>query len=381
MKTKKIGIIILITIAIVAFLLGHIISYANDETIYVNLTATDLNGIGYGIGNPKNAGEGNYLWYLRTYNSNNVNDLSATQRNLYCIKANYGNTWNSTPNRIIGYNLSYDLQKDREKLLRLLVPNTANNVVSKLLDAENGYYRELLWILDNAYIEGQTNKDAFLDKIGIGKDSEGYYNKDTQDIYNYIMTDADIKAVQRAAIWYFTNYRTDGEQAFNKKDLQDWLTITTDGTTYINLKDATKFQTTEGEERNNQAVQLYNYLINGATANANKYTAANNYNIDVKPANVKTTDLAQAQNGKYIIQTRRIGSNYVVGPIVINKNNDSLYDISLKVSDQKGNEIKSPNYTITDSNGSSLGNITLKDLVGRTEGFYITIARNLHLKK
>ena len=71
MKTKKIGIIILITIAIVAFLLGHIISYANDETIYVNLTATDLNGIGYGIGNPKNAGEGNYLWYLRTYNSNN----------------------------------------------------------------------------------------------------------------------------------------------------------------------------------------------------------------------------------------------------------------------------------------------------------------------
>ena len=54
MKNKKIGIIIAI-IAIISFLLSYIITYAaNTETIYVNLTKTDLNGIGYGIGNPTN---------------------------------------------------------------------------------------------------------------------------------------------------------------------------------------------------------------------------------------------------------------------------------------------------------------------------------------
>ena len=201
---KKIGIIISI-ITIAALLLGYIISYANtDETIYVNLQKADTNGVGYGIGNPKNgvnsegqAATNAYIWNLTTYDEDNINKVSSNQRNLYCVKANYGNTWeNVDTNDIIPYNLSYDLHADREKLLRKIVDKgtDADNIVKTLLaSGENGYYEELIWILDNSYIEGKTDKKEFLDKAGIkynpDSESEEYdeptylYQPDSQ--YNY----------------------------------------------------------------------------------------------------------------------------------------------------------------------------------------------------
>ena len=75
MKKKKIGILIAV-IAIVAFLLSYIISYANTgETIYVNLTKLDTKGVGYGIGNPANGTSAGghatsaYIWNLTTYDT------------------------------------------------------------------------------------------------------------------------------------------------------------------------------------------------------------------------------------------------------------------------------------------------------------------------
>ena len=42
LKMKKVSLIILIT-TIIAVLLGYIVSYANDGTLYVNLQETDDN--------------------------------------------------------------------------------------------------------------------------------------------------------------------------------------------------------------------------------------------------------------------------------------------------------------------------------------------------
>ena len=118
MKKKKISILIVV-IAIVAFLLSYIISYANTgETIYVNLTKLDTKGIGYGIGNPVNgtneAGKpatSAYIWNLTTYDTSTSTTASKNQRNLYCIKANYGESWNTNKDTIIAYNLSYKIIK------------------------------------------------------------------------------------------------------------------------------------------------------------------------------------------------------------------------------------------------------------------------------
>ena len=267
---KKIGIIIAI-VAIIAFLLSYIISYANTgETLHVNLTRLDTTGIGYGIGNAEqSSGNNAVIWNITTHDANGA--VSATQRNLYCVKANYGATWETAggPNTVLDYNLSYDLQKDRTELLNKIVDNgTDIDDVVKTLLSESGYYRELLWILDNSYIPGTTDKKEFLKSIGIEYDSElqayvynpisGYdYSSHVSGnsmMFGYseehLMTEADIKAVQRAAIWYYTNYKQDptNNEEFNNKERTDWLTITKDGTTYQQLSDYNK-TTGEGPER------------------------------------------------------------------------------------------------------------------------------------
>ena len=142
MKKKKVSILIAV-IAIVAFLLSYIISYANTgETIYVNLTKLDTKGIGYGIGDPTNgtneAGKpatSAYIWNITTYDTSTSTTASKNQRNLYCIKGNYGDSWNTNKNTIVGYNLSYDIQADREDLLKKIVDNEndADDVVKTLL--------------------------------------------------------------------------------------------------------------------------------------------------------------------------------------------------------------------------------------------------------
>lgn len=382
MNKKKIGILIS-AIAIIAFLiLNYGITYASAGTLYVNLTKVGTTGVGYGIGNPSQSG-GKYIWNLTSYNSNNVNDISAKQRNLYCVKAEYGATWNQTANgygTIIPYNLSYDLQTDRQKLLSKIVDNgtDADDVVKTLLNPSSGHYREILWILDNAYIAGTTNKDNFLSKLGIVYEPEigGYthYYGENNQLYrdlSVLITDEDIMAVQRAAIWHYTNY---GDATYNQLTKASWLTLTTNGTSYTYLDSYNNTSgRREGEDRFYQAQLLYSYLVNNAASHAGEYTEANNYN-PTNAVNVNTSGLTREDSGKYVLNTKRVGSNYVIGPITINKNNNSSYDISIKVTDKSGKAI---NYTYTDGNGTSLGTTDLKTLVGRNGGFYISVNRNI----
>lgn len=167
MKKKKIGVIIAI-VAAIAFLLSYIISYANsNETLYVNLTRLNTNGIGYGIGDAGQISGGTQgpvssavIWNLTTHDANG--SVSAAQRNLYCIRANYGATWEDQnaggPNKVLAYNLSYDMQRDRQTLLNKIVDKgTDVDDIIKTLLSESGYYRELLWILDK-FIHRRNNK-------------------------------------------------------------------------------------------------------------------------------------------------------------------------------------------------------------------------------
>ena len=364
-KMKKKVILIGVVLLLIAYLIFNIVSYAGNETIYVNLTKADLNNIGYGVGNPTQSG-GKYIWNLMQYNSNSASDISVPQRNLYCIKAEYGTTWQNSqkPEQIVAYNLSYDLQDEREKVLSNLVDNgTTDDIVKALLDPAGKAYRELLWILDNAYIPGTTDKTEYLEKAEI----------DT-DWYIYTLTDADIKAVEQMAIWYFTNYQIDGNNVYNKTANIDWLQITTDGgTSYKTLSTLTHMQSEEGQERSEQAEDLYNHLISSAKTGASNYTADNGYKISTTSATVNVSGLTQ-ENGKYKLNAEIKDTYNLVGPIVITGSVSSADDISMTLTNQDGTQII--NYTLTDKNGNSLGK-TLDKLVGNTNGFYIKVARNL----
>ena len=316
------------------YIVFNIISYAESSTLFIGINATHKNGVGYGIGDPKNAGV--QIWNLRNYDSNNRDDESAIQREIYCLKEQYGQSWETNVNNIVEYNLTYNLQDDREKLLQLLgnaASNTPNSVVARILDANNGYYRELLWVLDNAYISGKSDMNKLLERIGILYDSnydvyyyqpiEGYDYSDylTEFEYSYILTETDIKAVQQAVIWYFMNAKLDGDTSIDKTGSSSWLTITTDGNNYNYLEDLTKFESTEGSDRADQANILYNYLIDSAIKNASSYTEENGYKIE-SPTEFDTTGLTINEDGSYKIQMTRSGNNYIVGPIKINQNNE-----------------------------------------------------------
>ena len=316
--------------------------------------------------------QGKYIWHMSTYESAS-GGTNTTQKNIYCLKAGYGASWESFNNSssILEYNLFFDLQEEREELSKKIVDNgnDADEVLQDLLNENGTQYREILWLLDNMYIKGETDKEEFLYRIGVTKDVyEGvtnYYNyKNGNDYGEEILTESDIIAIQRVAIWTFTN---GGD--FDKTENTHWLRTTTDASDYEQLN----------SYKDTMAVDLYNYLVSSAKTGASLYTADNNYTISDAPTEVNLTGLTQ-ENGKYKITTEINDSDYLIGPIILDKNNDMLFKISMTVKNENGTEIDSSKYTFVDANGSSLGSVTLKDLVGKTEGFYIKLDRELGTK-
>ena len=347
---KRIAIISVIFL-VLAYIIFNAISYAN-ATLTVHLETADTSNVGYGIGNPLQ--QGINIWDLRN---------TANKKNLYCIRADYSDTWNNDGRTTdVNYNLSYDLQNDREKILNYLTDNgnDGDELLKQLLNPSGNAYRQLLWLFDNAYLE-EEDAETYLNNLGL---------------YDSSLTSKDIIAVQKAAVWYFTNYRVGNNGSYNRKgSSSSWLYLTTDGgSSFRAISDIG----VSGQDRSYEAQLLYDYLVTQAEEQAGKYTASNNYNLNTKPASVDTSGLTE-QNGKYVVNAE-ISSDYdynIVGPIVIDKNSTSDYSISMTVTNQSGTTIHSSNYSFVDKNGNSLGSVTLKDLVGRSGGFYVKVARNL----
>jgi len=363
MKKKILSIVIVLGI-----ILGIIFSislYAGTGKLYTNLTAADPAGVGYGMGNPQAQG-GKYIWHMSTYNSLD-GKLSDVQKDIYCLQADYGASWETVKDNatsIIEYNMVFDLQEDRENVSSKMTVNSNDEggVVQNILDENGEHYTPLLWLLDNMYIKGE-DITKYLEWAGMSYNEYygQYYNVNTGEMYGskLLLTEADIIAIQRMAIWTITN---GGDYDKTAAGLTQWLYITED---YCATYSA---MSTKDKKRNTQAIDLYNYLVDSAREGASLYTAENNYTTTDVPVAVDTS--------KSIVETTKLNTNYcLIGPIVINKNNDSLYTITLTLTDKKGNEITPTNYSFTDKNGSLLENMTLKDLVGNTNGFYIKLPR------
>jgi len=396
MKKKIISILVLVLI-VGAFITNHLITYAGkaEPPLYVKLAPADLSGVGYGNGNPVIAGsnKNEYIWNIITQDSE-TGPASQEQRNLYCVKAEYGETWFGTEtktgnaNEILEYNLYYDMQvdeenrEDRAKLLANLQDNgnDADDVVKTLLDPTGSQYRELLWLLDHAYIpnsvpeeDKQEYKESYLESVGIYKDEyEGSitYETETEIFGESELADTDIIAIQKMAIWYFTNGAENDNYDKTAENLTQWLFISEDdGETYKALSEIDLDQS-----RNKQANYLYRHLINSAKAGANQYTAENGYKVDGAPVSVNgnTTDKQER------INTTRLDSNYLIGPITIEKNNELGCNITITVKNQSQVELKEgDDYVYSDAQGNKLENITSeKDLVGIDGGFYISVPRS-----
>ena len=263
-----------------------------------------------------------YVWKIVTYSGSAIN----YDRTLYCLKAEQG-FYTSEPGVFKEtYNLSYDFM-NKNSMNPLPVPSQ--------------YYNQIVWILNHAYIPSastaSTDKATLLQNAGIIGASE--------------LTDDDIDVVQQLAIWYFTNYDDStyhkdmaGEASFQTV-LQS--TKTSGGTSaYQAIEDI-------NQTRYDQMDKLFVYLVE----NAKKATASSN-STSSPIAMGNTTPTVEVS-----------GSNYIVGPFKIDKNNDTPYTINFSITDQSGKSLAGK-YTLLDSNKSQTSQ-TLAQLVG--SNFYLRI--------
>ena len=263
-----------------------------------------------------------YVWKIVTYSGSAIN----YDRTLYCLKAEQG-FYTSEPGVFKEtYNLSYDFM-NKNSMSPLPVPSQ--------------YYNQIVWILNHSYIPSastaSTDKTTLLQNAGITGTSE--------------LTDDDIDVVQQLALWYFTNYddstyhKDFGNQASFQTVLQS--TKTSGGTSaYQAIEDI-------NETRYDQMEKLFVYLVE----NAKKATESSN-STSSPIAMGNTTPTVEVS-----------GSNYIVGPFKIDKNNDTPYTINFSITDQSGKSLAGK-YTLLDSNKSQTSQ-TLAQLVG--SNFYLRI--------
>ncbi len=263
-----------------------------------------------------------YVWKIVTYSGSAIN----YDRTLYCLKAEQG-FYTSEPGVFKEtYNLSYDFM-NKNSMSPLPVPSQ--------------YYNQIVWILNHSYIPSastaSTDKTTLLQNAGITGTSE--------------LTDDDIDVVQQLAIWYFTNYddSTYHKDMVGEASFQTVLqsTKTSGGTSaYQAIEDI-------NQTRYYQMDKLFVYLVE----NAKKATASSN-STSSPIAMGNTTPTVEVS-----------GSNYIVGPFKIDKNNDTPYTINFSITDQSGKSLAGK-YTLLDSNKSQTSQ-TLAQLVG--SNFYLRI--------
>ncbi len=363
MKLKKIliAVISIVTFCMLTSLQNLV--YA-EGTIYLGITElmsnneVDLgNGtssyFGYGIGNPYANGTtavGAKIWNIVRYSSEAGTD--PTDSSIFCLKAGVGF---SDTKKSETYDISFDMKKDKQNIRKQ--NDTLKSIVEGEIpindDTSVSKYSAILAMLDNFYVKGQSapeEKDALL------RAAKVYVTDDWTEEWDFILNEDDVKAVQQAALWYFTNY---GEPLYDKTKNTGWLTYTTNGATeYTSLSDFRINDTDEGIQRQQQAEILYKYLIETAKQNAKNYDASTTSNI---PAKVNTTTLNYETNGE----------NYIIGPINISESPNSIpYTINFSV---KEGETDFTTYNLLDENKSKTDK-SIKELVGKD--FYISIPKN-----
>ena len=263
-----------------------------------------------------------YVWKIVTYSGSAIN----YDRTLYCLKAEQG-FYTSEPGVFKEtYDLSYDFM-NKNSMSPLPVPSQ--------------YYNQIVWILNHSYIPSastaSTDKTTLLKNAGISGNSE--------------LTDDDIDVVQQLAIWYFTNY----DNSTYHKDFGNQASFQTVLQSTKNSGGTSAYQAIEdiNETRYDQMEKLFVYLVE----NAKKTTESSN----------RTSSPISMGNTTPTVEVS--GSNYIVGPFKIDKNNETPYTISFSITDQSGKSLDGK-YTLLDSNKSQTSQ-TLEQLVG--SNFYLRI--------
>ena len=396
MNLKKVLLSLTTILVFIIWVSVNGIAYATEQRYMgvIPLMEHNTPKMGYSIGE---TGQNNAatIWNIVKYKASSINS-GYENGNYYCLKSGVGfaTTDTATGNRNPQlYNVSYDMKTKRADIEK------QNDILKGLVTGKVGEinsYDAILAVLDNLYLPGKSTeedkKELIYTIIQYAQQNSTKYStyidlmvkafnlpedmyiadfiKENSplkyDLTEYALTDNDIRAIQQAVLWYFTNHEE--PTRFDKtidNGFISWLYYTVNGQNYQPLQDYEKEFTSQGNQtgkglaRENQAIVLYNYMIEQAKENASSYT--NSSSNSGAPAKVSTTKL----NGEIS------GDNYIIGPIQIEKLNDTPYTIDFTVKNQG----KDVNYQLLNHNKETVKNgTTVKDLVG--EDFYISIPKS-----
>lgn len=408
MKTKKfISAIFIITVIFILGTMGSLQAYSNTNSknlylsyfryVYENNEYVKKDGYAYNNGHP-------------VFQIMSLENDKYTGTNYYCLNALAGYSWNDAVNahvgKVVSYDTSYDLDSDLEVL------KSDNQAIYSNI-AKSQYIKQILWILDNMYIsdnnaskeENLAQKQEVLAKAGLSftvvddtdlngnstnkygyrykknNSSEmkvsvqalkGYFYYDEKGNYQYVdIADELVEVAQQAAIWYFTNYldnNTKKSETFNVKNAINlvWsngseLTNTTKWQSIENYKvntDVENYQANVGLWQEEMAGILCRYLIDAANDYAKTEETVKTGSPLTMEKSVSNISSKMLNNSEY----------YVVGPIKINQQRDSVYSISNTIFI---NDKENKNAYISNSEGTKQESQSISNYIGKE--FYITI--------
>ena len=272
---------------------------------------------------------------------------------IYCLKAEKG-FYTATPN---SFKQTYDKMVDFAD---------KSNLVPTIFENDD-YYYAATWILDHAYIpyyakSGDSVEVQAQKTEQAAQDREHLLNAaGMSDSLKQELTDDDIDVVQQMALWYFTNTKADensdiyhvdyaGEPSFQE------VAIAEKGVgSYTTMSDV-------NQTRADAMEKLYQYIVKTAKSTENiEYYKTHNGKVE-EPITLDSTVNPTVELD---------GSNYIVGPYKINKNNDLPFELNAKFTDQDGTDLNGK-YTLLNSSKQEVSQgTTIKDLVGQS--FYISI--------
>ena len=344
---KKIAVSIIVML--LALAMGtSVFAATNPVTFGLSEYRRETNGkqYGYRINNGNKR-----VWKVIVYENDGT--TMNFDNTIYCLKAEKG-FYTATPN---SFKQTYDKMVDFAD---------KSNLVPAIFENDD-YYYAATWILDHAYIPYYAKSG---DSVEVQNQKKAQAAQDREDLLNASgmsdslkkeLTDDDIDVVQQMALWYFTNTKADensdiyhvdcaGEPSFQE------IAIAEKGVgSYTTMSDVNR-------TRADAMGKLYQYMVKTAKSTENiEYYKTHNGKVE-EPITLDSTVNPTVELD---------GSNYIVGPYKINKNNDLPFELNAKFTDQDGTDLNGK-YTLLNSSKQAVSQgTTIKDLVGQS--FYISI--------
>lgn len=339
MKIRK-GILSILIINLASIILSMVATKVNaavaDPSLYLGIEE-------YRQGTPAYGYEvlDKIMWKISSYESKNKTNPDQS-RTFYCIKGGDGFGSVDKDGKYVGlntvqeYKFYFDL-KDR------------NSITGNYLNAlpSGASYNSLIWVLEHCYVPGLSTSQSYRKEL-IEEAIKG-----TDLSANINISDSEIDVAQQLAIWYFTN---DGDPDYQITDESFELAVKAknEDANYVDISE--KFGRV-GEDRNDLAVAIFNYLVRGGIANSTKVPIK----IDTKNLiSITSTNAGiKLENGNYIL-----GSYTLTGKT----------NIEYKLSSTLKNGESPVAYKIVNEVGTE---ISLEEALGGQ--FYISVSKDAYV--